>query len=62
MLGKPCPAWLLAIQPVMAPDKSVKTCQEFRQGSVKDGQGFEGRIHITGFLLGSRNRRGGTFP
>lgn len=35
----------------MGPDKSVKTCQEFRQGTVKDGQGFEGRISISGLLI-----------
>ncbi len=40
MPAKLCPTWLSAIQLLVAPDKSVKTCQEFRQGSVKDGQGF----------------------
>lgn len=32
MPAKLCPAWLSAIQLLVAPDKSVKTCQEFRQG------------------------------
>ena len=51
MPAKPCPAWLSAIKLRVAPDKSVKTCQEFGQGSVKDGQGFEGRISISGPLM-----------
>lgn len=40
-----------ALQPLMAPEKSVKTCQEFGQGSVKDGLGFEGGISISGLLM-----------
>lgn len=51
MLAKLCPAWLLALQLLVASDRSVKNCQEFRQGSVKDGQGFEGRISISGLLM-----------
>lgn len=51
MPAKLCPAWLSAIKLRVAPDKSVKTCQEFGQGSVKDGQGFEGRISISGLLM-----------
>lgn len=51
MLAKHCPVWLSVLQLLVAPKKSVKTCQEFGQGSVKDGQGFEGRISISGLLM-----------
>jgi len=44
----------------MAPDKSVKTRQEFGQGSVKDGQGFEGRTSIWTSDVALGNARGGT--
>lgn len=51
MPAKHCPVWLSALQLLVALKKSVKTCQEFGQGSVKDAQGFEGRISISGLLM-----------
>lgn len=42
MLAKPLTAWLSERQPLTALDKSVKTCQEFRQGWSRIMAAFAG--------------------